>query len=55
MEVIFGAVIVAAAMVYVGRKLGRMLYALVLVLENIGARQYRDWPSDDEIRKHFKG
>lgn len=54
MGIFAGCCVIAAVVWYVGRKIARALFGVGLVLENIGARQFRDWPTEDEIREALK-
>lgn len=54
MGTFLGCCLVAAVLWYVGRKIARALFAIGVMLENIGGRQYDDWPSDEQWKDAFK-
>lgn len=54
MSIFLGCCVIAGAILYVGKKIGRLLLALVFAAENIGGRMFPDsWPSREEWDRIF--
>lgn len=53
MGAFLGCCVIAATIFYVGRKIARAVFAIGVMVENIGSRVTKDWPSDEEWRSKF--
>lgn len=51
MGTFLGCCVIAAVLLYVGRKIARVLFAMSVILENIGARQCENWPTEEDWRR----
>lgn len=55
MGAFFGGCVVAAVVWYVGRKIARMLFAIGVMIEEIGKRSVDNWPPQEHWDATFKG
>jgi hypothetical protein len=54
MGAFLGCCAIAAVLLYVGRRIARMLFALGVIIEEIGKRSVYDWPSQEEWERAFR-
>lgn len=54
MGAFLGCCVIAAVLLYVGRKIARMLFGIGVVIEEIGRRSVADWPSQEEWQRAFR-